>query len=168
MSDLKWDRWSWSDSNSALQVLHDHRETEGVVAALCRSSSTTSSPRVSFVDVSNGSGEEFGNWRRRHESKKSAGTSKMERCRLSSFFCCCWSAAAESTALAIASWRRRFELLFRIRKGSRIRSVWFCDWVLLYSGSRDNDFIFLIFYLFFNNSFYFFIEIYNKSNNNYR
>lgn len=86
MSDLKWERWSWRESNWVLQVLQVHLGAE--TTAFWGASKTKSS----FEDVSMiwvwptlwwSETDEWGEGRRRQESKKFGGTSKIERCRFS-------------------------------------------------------------------------------------
>lgn len=84
-----------------MQVLQDHLETKAFAVAIgCSSSSGVSIAEITDDD-SGGSGKELGDWRRRHESNNSDGTSKMERCRLSSFRCCCFLSAAVAAAAAV-------------------------------------------------------------------
>lgn len=82
-----------------MQVLQDHLETKAFAVAI----GCSSSPGVSIAEItdddSGGSGKELGDWRRRHESNNSDGTSKMERCRFSSFRCGCFLSAAAAAVL---------------------------------------------------------------------
>lgn len=88
MSDLKCERWSCSDSNSALQVLQVHLTVAPTFLGPLSTFSVTS--RVSaeeFLELPRGSGievsEECGDHISWQKSKKSGGSSKMESCRLS-------------------------------------------------------------------------------------
>ena len=91
MSDLKCERWSWRDSNSALQILQVNL---GVAMTTFWDASSISlgSSRVSaleLLELSNWRAskievrEECGDERTWQESKKFGGRSKIERCRFS-------------------------------------------------------------------------------------
>ena len=86
MSDLKCERWSRRDSNSALHMLQVHRwATELSLKSLefCSKSTVFTALGPSLLLPLVGDVYECGERRSLQESKKSAGTSKMERLRFS-------------------------------------------------------------------------------------
>ena len=86
MSDLKWERWSWRESNSALQVLQVHL---GNATSFLELFSSVSSvlfwfSREQFSEIEGGSKTEVKEGEsKRQEAKKLAGRSNIERCRFS-------------------------------------------------------------------------------------
>ena len=86
MSDLKWERWSWRESNSALQVLQVHlgRATPFLELFSSLSSVVFWFSGEQFSEIERGSKTEVkGGGSKRHKSKKLTGSSNIERCRFS-------------------------------------------------------------------------------------
>lgn len=92
MSDLKCERWSWRDSNSALQVLQVNLGTTKATfweafSSFIGSSRVSAAAAAEILVLSRDSEieaiEECRDERTRQESKNCGGRSNIERCRFS-------------------------------------------------------------------------------------